>query len=74
MWFHAHAKELLAANSVPSAVDPAFIAEVDGVRWTGANMSSMGIRTLSRRGAWTDQGTHVDFNSLCGNYFEQLFT
>jgi hypothetical protein len=74
MWFHAYAKELLAANSAPSTSDPSFIAEINGVRWTGANMSSIGVKTFSQRGAWTDQGTHIDFNGLCGSHAEKLFT
>jgi hypothetical protein len=74
MWFHPYAEELLAANSVPLRSDEAsFIDEIDGVRWTGANMSWVGIKTITRRGAWTDQGMHLDWHQMCGNWEKDLF-
>lgn len=74
LWFHPHAEELLAANSIPSTKDEdALIAEVNGIRWTGANMSWVGIKRVARRGAWTDQGMHIDWHTLCGDYEKHLF-
>ena len=74
MWFYPHAEELLAANSVPLKGDDAsLIAEIDGVRWIAANMSWVGINTVTTRGAWTDQGMHLDWHHMCGDREKDLF-
>ena len=75
MWFHPHAEKLLAANSISLAgKDAALVAEVAGIRWTGANTSRLSASTYtSWGGAWTDQGDYLGWKKMCGQYEKQLF-
>lgn len=70
--FHPHGKALLSAKRHVSDADA--IAEVHGVKWTGAKVLRNGTSPASTRGgAWSDQGLHFSWDDVCATHEEDLF-
>lgn len=75
MWFHPHAEELYNIRSTPSkSWADGIIADVDGVRWRGAT-TQLGTSSapVIRGGAWSDQGIHLGWDTMCVNHEKDLF-
>ena len=76
MWFHPHAEALLNASKREAAQwkkGERVIAKVMGISYTGAEVQVKEKPSGSGVGVWTDQGTFVLWDSMCGTYSAELF-
>jgi hypothetical protein len=76
LWFYPYAEKLLAwKNNTSITSDPSVFAVVDGTPWAGANTSyDFAESDRSVGGGWTDQGLHIDWHSLCGEWENDLYS
>ncbi|KAK5127328.1 hypothetical protein LTR85_006667 [Meristemomyces frigidus] len=70
--FHPYGKALLSARRESSNAD--VVAQVNGVKWTGAGVARNGSLPVSTRGgAWSDQGLHFSWDDVCAEHEDGLF-
>jgi hypothetical protein len=75
LWFHPYAERLLSwKNNTSISKDPSVFAMLDGTPWAGANTSyDLAVGQRSVGGAWTDQGSHLEWHGLCGEWEDDLY-
>ncbi|KAK4549730.1 hypothetical protein LTR36_005031 [Oleoguttula mirabilis] len=72
LWHHPYGKALLSASK--EYADTNIVANVNGVKWTGATVVRNGsLPGTTRGGAWSDQGLHLKWDDLCAVHEDELF-
>lgn len=74
MWFYPYAEALLDAEMATRKRGGAVIAKVKGVEYVGAELE---VSDFSQSGdgvgAWTDRGTWLAWDGMCGEFGKELF-
>lgn len=74
MWFHPHARTLLEHAKRPRVTTLDIIAPGKGVTYVGATSQARVDGRGNGLGVWTDRNEFLDWDDVCSNYHDDLFT